>query len=417
MKKGLTLIFITLLIDCIGIGIILPVLPKLLESVGDLSLSEASRWGGYLVAAYAVMQFFFSPILGNLSDKYGRKPILVISLLGLGVDYFFQALAPTLTFLFIGRIIAGVAGASFSTASAYIADVSTDENRSKNYGMIGIAFGLGFIIGPLIGGLSGYFGARIPFYVAGILSLINAALCILYLPESLKKENRRVFNFKRANPFSSIHTFSKIPLVFALIIPMFLVYLASHAIQSNWAYYTSFKFGWDERMIGVSLAVVGVAVALVQGFLIRYTVPKFGEKKSILYGFGFYMLGMLLFAIAPQGYWMFAFTAVYCIGGIAGPPLQSIMAKATPANQQGELSGLTTAVMSLTAIFGPLLMNGLFAFFTHPERTSKIPEAPMLLGTFLIFIAVVLIYPLFRRAERKEAHNLAHEEHIIGKTE
>lgn len=403
MKKnhGLTLIFITLLIDCIGFGIIIPVLPKLLQSVGDFSLSEASRWGGYLVASYAIVQFFFSPVLGNLSDKFGRKPILVISLLGLGVDYFFQALAPTLTFLFIGRLIAGVCGASFSTASAYIADVSTDENRSKNYGMIGIAFGLGFIIGPLIGGLSGVYGARVPFYVAGVLSLINATICIIYLPESLKQENRRGFNLRRANPFSSIYIFSKIPLVFALIIPMFLLYLASHAVQSNWPYYTSYKFGWSEKMIGISLAVVGIVVSFVQGFLIRYTVPKFGEKKSILYGFGFYMVGMLLFALAPEGYWMFVFTAVYCIGGIAGPPLQSIMAKATPANQQGELSGLTTSVMSLTAIFGPLVMNGMFSFFTGEMRQTKIPEAPMLLGTVLIFFAVILIYPLFRRAERK----------------
>lgn len=400
-KTGLLLIFITLLIDCIGIGIIIPVIPKLLQEIGSFSISEAAKWGGFLVSSYALAQFFFAPVIGNLSDKYGRKPIIIIALLGLGADYVFQAVSPTLALLFVGRIIGGICGASFTTASAYIADVSTSEKRAQNFGMIGIAFGLGFIIGPLIGGIVGEFGSRIPFWVAAGISLVNAILCILFLPESLDKSLRRPFNIKKANPFGALSEMRKYPLVISLMVPLFLLYLASHAVQSNWNFYTKFKFGWDEKMVGISLAVVGVCVSIVQGGLIRIVIPKIGEKKSIIYGFGLYFVGMLLFALADQGYMMFIFTAVYCLGGISGPALQSVMSGSMPANEQGALSGAMTSIMSLTAIIGPIIMNGIFSYFTDKNAPIILPGAPMLFGAFLILLATLIVYPLFKRALNK----------------
>lgn len=404
-KTGLILIFITLLIDCIGIGLIIPVFPSLLKEIGHMSLSESSKWGGFLVTAYALAQFVFGPVIGNLSDRFGRKPIIILSLLGLGADYVFQALSPTLTLLFVGRILGGICGASFTTASAYIADVSTPEKRAQNFGMIGIAFGLGFIIGPLIGGLVGTMGPRVPFWVAACISLVNALLCLFFLPESLDKSLRRPFNILRANPLGALLHIKKYPLVMALMIPLFLLYLASHAVQSNWAFYTAYKFHWNESMLGISLAVVGICIAFVQGGLIRVVVPKLGEKKSIIVGFALYFIGMLLFALATEGYMMFIFTAVYCLGGICGPALQSIMAGSIPANEQGELSGAMTSVMSLTSIFGPLIMNGLFAYFTSDKAPVILPGAPMLLGSLLILIATIIIYPLFKKALIKQKAN------------
>jgi DHA1 family tetracycline resistance protein-like MFS transporter len=399
-KRQLTLIFITLLIDVIGFGIIIPIIPKLLENLGGYTISEASTIGALMVFAFALPQFIFAPIMGALSDQYGRRPILLISLFGLGLDYIFHALAPTLALLFIGRIIAGICGASFTTASSYIADISSPEKRSQNFGLIGVAFGVGFILGPVIGGFAAEYGARVPFWVAATFSLINALLCLFLLPESLNKENRRPFSFKRANPIGTLVHLKKYKAVFALMIPLFLLHLASHAVQSNWPYYTKYKFGWDEKMIGLSLGVVGLSVAIVQGGLIRVIVPKIGNQKAIQYGFFLYFLGMLLFALATETWMMFAFTAIYCLGGIAGPALQGEMSLAVPANEQGELSGGLTSIMSISAILGPLLMNNIFAVFSGKNAIYELPGAPMLLGSFLIILAVIWIRLMYKKSNR-----------------
>src|ERR1700741_3397910 len=324
-KKALVFIFITLLIDCIGIGIIIPVMPSLIKNLGHVNISDASTIGGWLSVSYAVMQFFMSPVLGGLSDKFGRRPVLLISLLGLGIDFVFLFLAPTLAWLFVGRIIAGICGASFTTASAYIADISTNENRAQNFGMIGVAFGIGFIIGPALGSLFSGISIRTPFLVAAILSLINCLYGYFVLPESLKKENRRNFEWKRANPVGSLKHLKRYPAILGLIGSLVLIYIAGHAAQSTWTFFTIERFGWGEKLNGYSISFVGISIAIVQGGLIKMAMNKLGAKGSVYIGLAFYIVGFILFAFANHGWMMFAFMIPYALGGIAGPAMQSIM--------------------------------------------------------------------------------------------
>lgn len=385
-------IFITLLIDVIGFGIIIPVMPGLISRLNNVDISTAAKYGSYLMVAYAATQFICAPILGNLSDKYGRRPVLLFSLFGFGIDYIFMALAPTYAWLFIGRIIAGITGSSFTTAAAYIADISNADNRAKNFGMIGAAFGLGFIIGPLMGGVVSQFGERVPFYVAAALALLNWGYGFFVLPESLKPENRREFNWKRANPVGSLLQLMKFPAVMPLIISILLLYIAAHAIMSNWSYFTIHRFNWSEGMVGISLAVVGVLVALVQAGLTRIINPKIGSEKSLYYGLALYAVGMLLFGLADKSWMMFVFLVPYCLGGIAQPALQAVMAGKVPPNAQGELQGAITSTMSLAAIIGPFVMNNLFFYFTHSEAPIYLPGAPFFLGALLMATSFVIAY-------------------------
>ena len=385
-------IFITLLIDVIGFGIIIPVMPGLISGLKHVDISTAAKYGSYLTVAYALTQFVFAPILGNLSDKYGRRTVLLCSLFGFGIDYIFLALAPTYGWLFIGRVIAGITGSSFTTAAAYIADISTAENRAKNFGMIGAAFGLGFIIGPLMGGMLSQFGERTPFYVAAALALVNWAYGFFVLPESLSKENRRSFNWKRANPVGSLIQLMKFPSVMPLIASILLLYIAAHAVMSNWNYFTIHRFNWSEKMVGISLAVVGVLVALVQAGLTRIINPKIGSERSLYYGLAFYAIGMLLFGLATQSWMMFVFLVPYCLGGIAQPALQSVMAGKVPPNAQGELQGAITSTMSLAAIIGPFVMNNLFFYFTHSDAPAYLPGAPFFLGAFLMAASFIIAF-------------------------
>jgi DHA1 family tetracycline resistance protein-like MFS transporter len=400
-KPALLFIFITLLVDVIGIGIIIPVMPQLIKSLVGGSMSDASVYGGWLMFAFAIMQFLFSPIFGGLSDQFGRRPVLLISLLGFGLDYILLALAPTITWLFIGRILAGITGASFTTATAYIADVSEPEKRAQNFGMIGAAFGLGFIIGPVIGGLLGQFGERIPFYAAAGITLLNWLYGFFVLPESLDKANRRPFDWKRANPIGSLLNLSKYPMLSGLVFAMFFVFVAGHAVQSVWSFFTIERFGWDQAMVGYSLGVVGVLVAFVQGFLIRYSTPKLGPKKSVYFGLMLYSIGLLLFAFANQSWMMFTILIPYCLGGIAGPALQAVMSNQVPANEQGELQGALTSMMSLTSIIGPLLMTYLFSHFTQHGTNVYFPGAPFLVGAAFMFVSMILVMRTFKRNEIK----------------
>ena len=400
-KPALLFVFITLLIDVIGIGIIIPVMPQLIKSLVGGSMSDASVYGGWLMFAFAIMQFLFSPIFGGLSDQFGRRPVLLISLLGFGLDYILLALAPNITWLFVGRILAGITGASFTTATAYIADVSEPEKRAQNFGMIGAAFGLGFIIGPVIGGLLGQFGERIPFYAAAAITLINWLYGFFVLPESLDKANRRPFDWKRANPIGSLLNLSKYPMLSGLVFAMFFVFVAGHAVQSVWSFFTIERFSWDQAMVGYSLGVVGVLVAFVQGFLIRYSTPKLGPKKSVYIGLMLYTLGLILFAFANQSWMMFAILIPYCLGGIAGPALQAVMSNQVPANEQGELQGALTSMMSLTSILGPLLMTYLFSHFTQHGNNVYFPGAPFLVGGAFMFVSMILVMRTFKRNEIK----------------
>lgn len=382
-------IFITLLIDVTGLGIIIPVMPTLIKELTGSDNSQAASYGGWLLSAYAIMQFLFAPIIGGLSDRYGRRPVLLASLFGFGVDYLFLAFAPTLGWLFLGRIIAGIMGASFTTAGAYMADISTPEKRAQNFGMIGAAFGLGFIVGPVIGGLLGGLGSRMPFIVAAVLSLINWLYGYFILPESLSQENRRKFEWKRANPIGTLKSLFRYPVIAGLLISLSLVYISAHAVQSNWAFYTMEKFKWDETMVGISLGVVGLVFAIVQGGLIRIIIPKLGQERSVYVGLGLYSLGFILYAAATHGWMMYAVTIVYCTGSIAGPALQGIMSSVVPANEQGELQGGFTSLMSLTSIFGPLIMSELFSYFTQPNIHYYFPGAALTLGAVLTLISAL----------------------------
>jgi DHA1 family tetracycline resistance protein-like MFS transporter len=391
-KAAVGFIFVTLLIDVMGWGLIIPVIPDLIKTLTHSSTSTAAEYGGWLTGAFAVMQFLFAPLVGNLSDRYGRRPIILISLFGFGIDYIFLSFAQSIEWLFLGRIIAGITGASFTTAAAYIADVSTPENRAKNFGMIGAAFGLGFIIGPAIGGLLGQFGPRVPFMAAAILCLLNWLWGYFVLPESLPKENRRVFEWKRANPVGSFMLLKRYPAIGALVLSLVLVYIAAHAVQSNWNFFTIERFKWSPGLIGASLALVGVLVAGVQGGLIRYVNPRLGNEKSVYAGLGMYALGMFLFAFATQSWMMFVFLVPYCLGGIAGPALQSIIAGHVPANEQGELQGTLTSLMSVTSIAGPPLMTNLFAYFTRANAPVYFPGVSFLLGGILMLASAVFAY-------------------------
>jgi MFS transporter, DHA1 family, tetracycline resistance protein len=399
-KAAIGFIFFTLVIDVTGFGLIIPVLPKLIEQLTHGTMSEASKWGGWLIATYAIMQFIFSPVLGGLSDKYGRRPVLLFSLFGLGIDYLFLTFAPSLGWLFIGRAIAGIGGASFTTATAYIADISNNENRTKNFGMIGAAFGIGFVVGPIIGGLLADIGLRIPFMVAAGLSFINFLYGYFVLPESLGKENRRPFDFKRANPWGSLKQLKNHPSLGGLVFCFILIYMASHAVQSNWGYFVIEKFKWSPMMIGISLGIVGILVGLVQGLLIRYTNPKLGNNKSVYYGLLLYALGLILFAFASQSWMMFVFLVPYCLGGICGPALQAIISSNVPANEQGELQGSLTSLISLTSIFGPMLMTGLFSYFTSPRSPFHFSGISFLVGAVFMLISVGVAYKALNKSTK-----------------
>lgn len=401
-KAAMGFIFITLLIDVTGFGVIIPVMPKLIEQLlGVDDISKASQYGGWLTFAYAFMQFLFAPVLGNLSDKYGRRPVLLFSLFGFGIDYLLLSFAPTIAWLFLGRLIAGVTGASFTTASAYIADISTPENRAQNFGMIGAAFGLGFIIGPLLGGLLGELGPRVPFMVAACLALMNWLYGYFVLPESLDKEHRRPFEWRRANPLGSLLQLRKYPAVGGLIGSFVLIYLAAHAVQSNWSFFNIERFKWTPKMIGISLGVIGVLVGAVQGGLVRVVNPRLGNERSVYIGLGLYALGLLLFAFASESWMMFVFLIPYCLGGIAGPALQSIISGHVPPNEQGELQGALTSLMSATSIVGPLMMTNLFAYFTHKEAPVYFPGASFLLGAVFMLASAIWAYIALRKNHAK----------------
>ena len=391
-KAAMGFIFITLMIDVTGLGLVIPVFPKIILQLIDGNISDASRYGGLLTFTYAIMQFLFAPVLGGMSDKFGRRPVLLFSLFGFALDYLFLSFAPTIGWLFLGRANAGVTGASFTTATAYIADISTPENRAQNFGMVGAAFGLGFIIGPVIGGLLGSFGPRIPFMVAAGLSFLNWLYGYFILPESLSKENRRAFSWKRANPMGTLRQLKKYQGLGGLIISFILIYLAAHAVQSNWSYFGIEKFNWSEKMIGISLGVVGLLVATVQGGLIRFINPRLGNEKSVYVGLLLYAMGLLLFAFASQSWMMFVFLIPYCMGGIAGPALQSIISGSVPADEQGELQGGLTSLISLTSIVGPLMMTGLFSYFTKPGAPVHFSGVAFFMGFLLMLSSAFIAY-------------------------
>lgn len=395
-RSALLFIFITVVIDVIGLGIIIPVTPTLIQELTGGTISDASKYGGWLMFAYASTQFFFASVLGNLSDRYGRRPVLLLSLLGFSINYVLMGLAPTILWLFFGRLVAGITGASHTVAAAYIADVSPAHKRAQNFGLLGAAFGLGFVIGPVLGGLLGQYGPRIPFFAAAALSLLNVIYGYLVVPESLAKENRRPFNWKKANPVGSFRHIRRFPEIVTLVVCIGLVNLAAHAVQSTWPYYTMERYQWDERMVGLSLGFIGLLLAIVQAGLLRIIIPRIGIQRSVLIGLSLYTLALPLMAFAFEPWILFVASIPYVMAGIGGPAIQGIISNTVPSSEQGQIQGGLTSVISLTAVFGPPMMTWLFAYFTGPNTPIYFPGAPFLMGGVLTSISVALAYHHFR---------------------
>ncbi|MGY5252397.1 TCR/Tet family MFS transporter [Sphingobacterium spiritivorum] len=398
-KSGLLFIFITVAIDVIGLGIIIPVLPTLIKELTGGTLSEASEYGGWLMFSYAITQFVFASVLGNLSDRFGRRPVLLLSLLGFCINYLLMGFATSILWLFIGRFVAGITGASMTVAAAYTADISTPDKKAQNFGLLSAAFGIGFIIGPVLGGLLGHYGPRVPFFAAGAISFINFVYGYFMVPESLKPENRRPFQWKNANPVGAFRYIAKYPQIKPLIVCIFLINVAAHAVQSTWSYYTMERYAWNERMVGISMGFIGVLLAIVQAGLLRIIIPKLGLPKSIVIGLSLYVISFPLMAFSSEPWMLFATSVPFVFAGIAGPAMQSFISNHTPNNEQGQIQGGITSIVSLTAIFGPPLMSNIFAFFTNHKHSAYFPGAPFMMASVLSLIAVSIAALYFNKKE------------------
>lgn len=388
-KHALAFIVATVLIDSIGFGIVIPVFPRLIVELTGRSLGDAARIGGWLALAFSVMQFAFGPLIGNLSDRFGRRPVLIACLLTFGVDYAVMGFASSIWLLLGGRLIAGVTGASFSPAYAYIADISPAEKRAANFGLLGLAFGLGFIIGPALGGLLGSLGTRIPFYAAAGLALVNALYGVLVLPESLDPENRRPFELARASPVGAFAAIRRLdPAVVTLAGVLFVWQVGHQALQATWSFYTAARFTWTPGMIGLSLAAVGLSSALVGGWLIRIIVPRIGERRAVICGFASGLGAFVIYGLGNMGWMMFAGIAVGAFSGLAYPSLNAMMSAKVSVDAQGELQGALSSLSSLATIIGPPLMTQLFAAFAGPEAPIHLPGAAFLLAAGLTLVAL-----------------------------
>lgn len=397
-NHALAFIFVTILVDMIGVGIIIPVIPDLITKLTGQDLSDGALTGGFLIFAYAAMQFFFAPVMGELSDRYGRKPILLLALFGLGTDYVIHAFAPTLFWLFVGRILAGVFGASHTVATAYIADISSKEDKAKNFGIIGAAFGLGFVIGPGIGGLIGNeWGVQAPFLVAAGFSLLNFLFGLFVVKESLPVEKRRPIEVAKMMPFVSFAHMGKYKAVLGLIIAFTLVHLAGQVMPSTWTFFTMERYGWGQFEVGLSLVVVGLLVSVVQAVLTGFMVKKYGNRKVIIIGFTCWTIGMFSFAFAGNQFYLYAAVIPYILGGIAGPTVQGLVSNKVSDKEQGNLQGVLTSLVSLTAIIGPLIYTSLFSFYTADETPVYFPGAPYLAGGVILIIATAIALMSIRK--------------------
>ena len=391
-------ILITVFIDVLGIGIIIPILPELIKEFVGGGTSDAARWFGVLAMVYAAAQFLFAPLLGALSDRVGRRPVILVSLFGLGIDYLIMGFAPTIGWLFAGRVIAGIMGASFTTAHAYIADVSPPETRARNFGLVGVAFGLGFIFGPVAGGLLGGVDLRLPFFASAGLALVNWLYGFFVLPESLPPEKRDSFSWRKANPVGSLFVLGSNRLLAGLSVSFVFIGLAQRGLETAWVLYTGHRFGWDERANGLSLGLVGVMAAVVQGGLVQPVIRRWGERRAVLGGLAVAVATFLGYGLATEGWMLLVFIVLGSVGGVAGPAIQSMVAGSVTARDQGKVQGGIQSLMSLTAIVAPILFTSvLFGYFTSPTAPFQLPGAPFLLGALMYVTALVLLARLFRR--------------------
>jgi DHA1 family tetracycline resistance protein-like MFS transporter len=391
-------IFVTILLDMFALGLIAPILPKLVESFVDNDTASAARIFGLFGTAWALMQFFFSPVLGALSDRFGRRPVVLLSNFGLALDYVLMALAPSLTWLFIGRIISGITSASVSTAFAYIADVTPPERRAAMFGKIGVAFGAGFILGPAIGGLLGGMDPRLPFWVAAGLSFANTLYGLLILPESLPSERRSPFRWKSANPFGALRLLRSDRVLAGLSLANFIAQLAHVVLPSTFVLYATYRYGWDTKTVGLTLAAVGICSMAVQGTTIGPIVRRFGERRALLLGLGCGAAGFLIFGAAPTGPLFWLGIPVMALWGVAGAATQALMTRSVAADQQGQLQGATASVQSVSQLVGPFLFTLTFAYFISPEAPLKLPGAPFLLACVLLLLALLIAMRTLARA-------------------
>ena len=395
-KLPLIFILITLLVDAIGFGLIIPVMPVLLKELLGQTSEEAAKWGGYLTFAYAAMHFLFGPLIGNLSDRFGRRPVLLLSLASLAVDYIIMGFASTIWVLFLGRILSGICGATSSTANAYIADMTDQENRAQAFGLLGAAFGIGFILGPAIGGLLGASNPRTPFFVAAALAFLNMLYGYLVLPESLSVENRRRFELSRGNPLGALTHFKKLPALKLLFVVSLFSSFAHLVYPSTWNFHADARYGWGAEQIGWSLMAFGICSAIVQGGLIGLVLKWLGQQKTAIVGMVFNILGFIGFAFASQSWMIYLWIPVSALGAVAGPSINALMSEKVGPDSQGELQGAIASVSAIANMFSPLIMTQVFSWFLREEASTKFYGSAFLLAAILTGIATTLLIVGFR---------------------
>jgi len=390
-RAALTFVLLSVFIDSLGFGIIIPSMAPVIMQLTHQPEAIASQWNGYLMAVYALLQFFMAPVFGNLSDRIGRRPVLLWSLAAFGIDFLLTGLATSMLWLFIGRAVAGVFGASFAAAGSYIGDISNDENRTKNFGFIGAAWGFGFTAGPAIGGLlAGHIDPRAPFFVAAALALANVVFGYFVLPESLPAERRRKFDWSRANPFGAFRSLTHLPMVAGLLAAVFLYQVAHDSLPAVWMFYTQLKFGWGTKEVGYSLTFVGIMTVIVMAGLTGKVVPALGERRAIIIGFLVMTLGFVGYSLAPNPWWLYASIAVGSLGGIANPCVQSVMSRQAGPSAQGELQGAVASLNGIAAVLSPIFMTQLFKHFSEPGAAVHFPGAPYLVSAVLVFLCVLI---------------------------
>jgi len=398
-RHAVTFVLITVFLDMVGFGLIMPVLPALIRDVGHMDLADAAYIGGWMFAAFSVAQFAFSPLMGNLSDRFGRRPLLLLAIFGLGLDFLFSAVAPTLFWLFVGRVLAGVCGSSYVIANAYIADVTAPEDRARAFGLVGAAFGVGFVLGPAIGGMLGELGPRVPFYVAAGISLLNFAYGWFVLPETLPADKRRAFEWRRSNPFGALKVFRRYGSVLPLCLIMGVYFFASAVYPAIWAFWGMAKFGWSEGIVGLTLAAFGLITALFQGLAIGPLVARFGEWRVCL-------LGLVVAVIVAFGYGLSGSLAMVLVllvvhgpEGFAHPMMVAMMSKAVPEDAQGELQGGISAVMNIAMLFGTVAFAQVFSTFMQEDASWQTPDAAFLLAGVLLVGVLALFIAIVKRPE------------------
>ncbi len=397
-RHAVTFVFVTVFLDMVGFGLIMPVLPDLIRDVSDMSLAEASIIGGWMFFAFSMTQFLFSPVMGNLSDRFGRRPLLLLAVLGLGIDYVFHALAPTLFWLFVGRAIAGLCGSSYVIANAYIADVTAPEDRAKAFGLMGAAFGIGFVLGPALGGLLGEFGPRVPFWAAAAISFLNLVYGWFVLPETLAPDNRRPFDWRRANPLGTFAVFRKIPGLLPLCAVFFVYFFASSVYPAIWPFWGQAKFGWSVGTVGLSLAAFGVITAVFQGGLAGPAVKRFGEHRTALIGLVSAVVAVVGYGLAPGLLVVVILMVIHGPEGFVHPMLTAIMSKSVPEDQQGELQGGISSIMNIAMLAGTVFFSQVFGFFMMPDAPVVTPDMAYFVAGAILLAALAMFLRVARPA-------------------